>query len=88
MYELAHSPLFAPLHGLIPMIPVLPLLAAVWIALSYTFEGNRGEFGERLTARVALLAGALSLIILLLVDLLALLIGDAPWPNPVRRVAQ
>ncbi len=78
MYELAHSPLFAPLHGLIPMIPVLPLLAAVWIALSYTFEGNRGEVGERLTARVALLAGALSLIILLLVDLLALLIGEAP----------
>ncbi len=35
------------------LVPVLPLLAAVWIALGYLFGWNRGERGERETAGVA-----------------------------------
>ena len=44
------------------LIPVLPLLAAAWIALGYVFCFNRGEAGERETARVAVGAAALSLL--------------------------
>ncbi len=78
MPEFSHSVWYVPLFALIPMIPLLPLLAAGWIGLSYVYEGNRGEPGEKITARVALGAGLLSLVCLLLVDLYALLTGHVP----------
>ena len=28
---------------LIPLVPALPLLAALWIAIGYIFGGNRGD---------------------------------------------
>ena len=43
------------------LIPLLPLLAATWIAGTYVLLGNRGEAGERWTARIAVGAAALSL---------------------------
>ena len=54
------------------LIPALPLLAAVWIAVGYLFGWNRGEAGERETAWVALVAISLSLLLLLVLDGLAL----------------
>ena len=57
------------------LIPLLPILAAGGIALSYLFSGNRGESGERLTARMALVAGGLSLLLILLIDLQAVMQG-------------
>lgn len=36
------------------LVPLLPLLAAAWIAIGYVVGWNRGEQGERETARVAL----------------------------------
>lgn len=59
------------------LVPLLPLLAALLIALGYLSGFNRGETGERLTARIALGATGLSLLLLLAIDLLALL-GSAP----------
>jgi NADH:ubiquinone oxidoreductase subunit 2 (subunit N) len=55
------------------LIPVLPLLASGWIALGYVIGKNRGERGERHTARVILGAAALSLVLVLALDILALL---------------
>ncbi|MEN8165954.1 MAG: proton-conducting transporter membrane subunit [Pseudomonadota bacterium] len=60
------------------LIPLLPILAAAGIALTYLFTNNRGEHGERFTARVALGAGSLSLLLVLLIDAMALLNGTAP----------
>jgi formate hydrogenlyase subunit 3/multisubunit Na+/H+ antiporter MnhD subunit len=63
------------------LIPLLPMLAAVGIALSYLFGGRRGESGERLTARMALVAGGLSLLLILLIDLQAIMQGA---PGQIR----
>ncbi|WP_103918631.1 proton-conducting transporter transmembrane domain-containing protein [Candidatus Venteria ishoeyi] len=54
------------------LIPLFPLLAASWLAISYLFFNNRGEAGEKHTARVASLASLASLLLLLAVDMLAL----------------
>lgn len=61
------------LESLAWLVPVLPWLAAAWIAFGYVRGSNRGEAGERATARVALAAVALSLGLLLVLDLAALL---------------
>jgi formate hydrogenlyase subunit 3/multisubunit Na+/H+ antiporter MnhD subunit len=60
------------------LIPLLPTLAAVVIALTYLFANNRGEQGERLTARVALSAGGLSLLLVLVIDVTAMIQGAMP----------
>lgn len=67
------------------LIPLLPLLAALWISLGYIFKFNRGESGEAATAKTALTASALSLLLILAQDALALLYGTTgqirfgPW---------
>ena len=63
------------------LIPLLPLLAAAWIAGAYVLLGNRGEAGERATARVAVGAAALSLGLAVLTGMQALVMGP---PGQVR----
>ncbi len=63
---------------LIALVPLLPLLAALWIAIGYAFAGNRSEAGEAMTRRVALSASGLSLLAILALDLAALLSGSTP----------
>ncbi len=59
--------------SLIALVPVLPLLAALLVALLHLAGPARGEAGEPLTARITLLAGGLGLLTLLGLDTLALL---------------
>ena len=82
------------------VIPLLPLLAAAWIAVGYVAGWNRGEPGEKETARVAVGAGALSALLAAALGLESLFRG-APgqitllplrkdnqheqWPAEVRR---
>ncbi|MGD2074892.1 MAG: proton-conducting transporter membrane subunit [Gammaproteobacteria bacterium] len=66
------------LEGIVWLIPVLPLLAALSIAVGHLAGRNRGAAGERYTHRVALGALSLSLLLLLAVDLRALLEGELP----------
>jgi NADH:ubiquinone oxidoreductase subunit 5 (subunit L)/multisubunit Na+/H+ antiporter MnhA subunit len=60
---------------LIVLVPLLPLLASLWIAIGYAFAGNRGEAGEKSTARIALFASVLSLLLILVIDLHAVIFG-------------
>ena len=60
------------------LIPALPLLAVVMIALGYISGWNRGERGERYTARVAVWMASIALLWLLVIDIQALLAGSAP----------
>lgn len=52
-------------NELLLLIPGLPFLAALWIVLGVIFGWNRGESGERETARVAVTANTLSLLAML-----------------------
>ncbi len=61
------------LLSLIILVPLLPLLASLWIMLSQLLGWSTGESGERITARVTTTATALALVLLLLIDLEALL---------------
>ena len=67
------------------LIPLVPLLASVWIATGYIFKFNRGEAGEKQTSQTALTASSISLILILIQDVYALLYGVpgqivfAPW---------
>ena len=74
---------FAPLwYGLwYGLIPFPPLVAALWIGLDMALRVDRGESGERPTARIALGAAALSLGAVLAADALALVAGP---PGQVR----
>ncbi len=63
---------------LVWLIPVLPLLAALWIAIGYLSGENRGETGERQTNLVAVGAVALSFLVLLVIDALILWRGELP----------
>ncbi len=63
------------LFELIWLVPALPLLAALWIALGLIFGWRRGEAAEPATARLAVGAAGLSLLLLLLIDLLAMVQG-------------
>jgi len=55
------------------LVPLLPMLAAIWIGLGSLAGWNRGERGERQTARAAVWATLLSLLLLLVLDIQALL---------------
>lgn len=57
------------------LIPLLPLLAAGWIAIGYLFKFNRGESSELQTSRTAISASFISLLLLLLLDAYALFNG-------------
>ncbi|HIP52428.1 MAG TPA: hypothetical protein EYH03_00250 [Chromatiales bacterium] len=69
----------------ITLAPLLPMLAALWIGIGYLFGWNRGEAGERETARVAQGAAFASLLLILGWDLMALASGApgqvviGPW---------
>ena len=63
------------MHKLVWLIPLLPLLAATAIGIGYITGLNRGEAGERQTRRIAVGAGLLSLLLVLLIDGYALLEG-------------
>lgn len=45
------------------LIPILPLLGGMWLAVAYMLKINRGEEGERHTAMVATIAASLSFLI-------------------------
>jgi len=62
------------------LVPGLPLLAALWIALGWATGRNRGEAGERVTARAALVGTGSALAVLLILDLAAL------WEGPAGQV--
>lgn len=70
--------MFASHENWIVLIPLLPVLAAVWIALGYLRGRNRGEQGERQTSIVVVWSLLLSLLGLLWLDAQALLGGVAP----------
>ncbi|MEO5346664.1 MAG: hypothetical protein H7834_09845 [Magnetococcus sp. YQC-9] len=53
------------------LIPILPLLAALWIGIGMVTGGRVGEAGERGTARIALFATGSAFIGLVMLDLLA-----------------
>ena len=38
------------------LIPVVPMLATLWISVGYMFNFNRGESGEKQTAQTSLTA--------------------------------
>jgi len=58
------------------LIPLLPVLGAAWIALGYVLKLNRGESGERHTARAAMVSAGLSLLIAILNAALAAASGS------------
>jgi NADH:ubiquinone oxidoreductase subunit 5 (subunit L)/multisubunit Na+/H+ antiporter MnhA subunit len=66
------------LRWMLALVPLLPLLAAAFIAAGFVIGLNRGEAAERYTSRLALLAAALSLLLLLGVDILLLREGTLP----------
>lgn len=67
------------------LIPIVPWLAAAWIAIGYMFNFNRGESGERQTAQTALTASFISLLLILIQDVYAFIyqapgqIRFGPW---------
>ena len=60
------------------LIPVLPLLAVLWIAGGYIAGTNRGEAGEAKTRRIVIGCSSLSFIVLLALDGLILQQGSLP----------
>lgn len=66
---------FALPTGLIALVPLLPLLAALAIALLHLTGPARGENGERLSARLSLVAAGVALLTLLALDAQALANG-------------
>ncbi len=64
--------MFSPL---IWLVPLMPMLAAGWIAVGMVGGWNRGEKGEQATARVVLWGVGLSMLLLLLIDAQALMQG-------------
>ena len=60
------------------LVPLLPGLAAFWIGVGFLGGWNRGESGERGTARIASWGIGLALAVLLIVDAQALLTGSTP----------
>lgn len=67
------------------LIPIIPMLAAAWIAVGYVFNFNRGESGEKQTALTAMTASFISLVLILIQDVYAIIdrapgqIRFSPW---------
>ncbi len=57
------------------LVPLLPLLCAVWIAATIVLDRQRGDGGERVVAGLALGSSLLSLLMLLVLDGIALVSG-------------
>ena len=60
---------------MLALIPLLPLLAALWVAVSFIFFKNRGETGEKHISRIAVGAISLSFIFVLVLDVYSLING-------------
>jgi formate hydrogenlyase subunit 3/multisubunit Na+/H+ antiporter MnhD subunit len=73
------------LDRLVWLAPVLPFMAAAWIAIAYAIGGNRGEGGERRTAVAAYLGTGGALLVLLALGVQSLVQGPpgqvaiVPW---------
>ena len=63
------------LKAFVWLIPFIPMLAALIIAVGFISGKNRGEAGEKQTTLIANGAALLSLVIVLAIDLHALVIG-------------
>ena len=67
------------------LIPVVPMLATLWISVGYMFNFNRGESGEKQTAQTSLTASFISLLLIVILDVYSLIynapgqIRFAPW---------
>ena len=57
------------------LAPTLPIVAALWLGISYLLGINRGEPGERHTAQIATGTALVVLVTLLLLDGIALITG-------------
>lgn len=66
------------IEQLILLAILAPLLAALWIAIGYAANWNRGESGERHTSRVSVGAALISLIAMLALDVIAITQNVAP----------
>ena len=60
---------------LLPLIPALPLAAAVWLVVRLLFGIGSGESGERHTARVVTGVAAVNVVLVLLANVLFLANG-------------
>lgn len=60
---------------LLGLIPLLPLVAALWIAIGFIFSWNRGESGEKQTSLVAIGASSVSFLLILILDGFTLFTG-------------
>ncbi len=60
---------------ILALIPLLPLMAALWIAIGFIFSWNRLEAGEKQTSQVALGAISLSFLLVLVLDVYAIANG-------------
>ena len=67
------------------LIPVLPMLASLWLATTYIAGFNRGEAGEQHTRRVALGAALLSFLLLLAIDVTSWQRGHLPGQIQLTR---
>ena len=63
-------------HLAVVLIPILPLLAALAIALGFIFNWNREEAGEKETAVIAISTAILSFVLTLFLSMSALLNGQ------------
>jgi len=63
------------LNKLVWMAPLLPMLAAAWIAMATIARLNLGEKGEKQTSQLISLASGGALLLLMLLDVLALING-------------
>ncbi|HIO92198.1 MAG TPA: hypothetical protein EYG68_05045 [Leucothrix mucor] len=61
----------------IALIPLLPLMAALWIAIGFIFGWNRNEKGENETATVSLYAISISFLLIIALDVMAFM-GELP----------
>jgi NADH:ubiquinone oxidoreductase subunit 5 (subunit L)/multisubunit Na+/H+ antiporter MnhA subunit len=69
------------------LIPLLPLIGALWIATGYLFASNRGESGERKTNFIAYICSGSSFALILWLDFTAIFThvpGHIPITNWIK----
>ncbi len=72
-------------ESIVWLIPLLPLVAALLIVIGYIHGSNRGERGERVTARLSVAAVSVALLLVLLLDIGALIAWSAPGQIDLAR---
>lgn len=55
-------------EAMIALVPLLPLLASIWIGIGVLLGFNRGESGESHTSHVSVLSAGLSLLLIIAID--------------------